>query len=104
MKQLSNFSALTFLCFALVHGHEIKALLLRILPSFVSHRLGERSARFKPDAARCSCVFKRREGEVVRVLSDSERVNTKLISLFQGILPVMSETVLSRGDSGSAVQ
>ncbi len=43
-------------------------------------------------------------GDVARVLSDPERMNKKLISLFQGILPVMSQTVLSQRDCGSAVE
>ncbi len=51
------------------------------------------------------CVFKLREwGEVARVLSDPERMNKKLISLSQGILPVMSQTVPSLRDCGSAVE
>lgn len=51
-------------------------------------------------------VFKLREGgeEVARVLSDPERMNKKLISLSQGILPVMSQTVPSQRDCGSAVE
>lgn len=41
---------------------------------------------------------------MARVLSDPERMNKKLISLFQGILPVKSETVPSQRDCGSAVE
>lgn len=53
------------------------------------------------------CVFKLRErggGDVARVLSDPERMNKKLISLSEGILPVMSQTVASQRDCASAVE
>lgn len=43
-------------------------------------------------------------GGVPLVLSDSERMNKKLISLFQGTLAVMSETVPSQRNCGSAVE
>ena len=49
------------------------------------------------------CVFKQRVGGG-GVLSDPERMNKKLISLFQGILPVMSDTVPSHRGCGSAVE
>lgn len=53
----------------------------------------------------CVCVFKPRVGGVLaRVLSDPERMNKKLISLSEGILPVMSQTVPSHRDCGSAVE
>lgn len=41
---------------------------------------------------------------VALVLSDSERMNKKLISLFQGTLAVMSETVPSQRNCASAVE
>lgn len=41
---------------------------------------------------------------MARVLSDPERMNKKLISLSQGILPAMSQTVPSQRDYGSAVE
>lgn len=39
-----------------------------------------------------------------RVLSDPKRMNKKLISFFQGIQPVMSQTVPSQRDCGSGVE
>ncbi len=42
--------------------------------------------------------------DVARVLSDPKRMNKKLISLFQGILAVMSQTGPSQRDCGSALE
>lgn len=56
------------------------------------------------------CVLKKKVcgggvcGGVPLVLSDSERMNKKLISLFQGTLAAMSETVPSQRSCGSAVE
>lgn len=54
------------------------------------------------------CVLKMKKnvggGGVPLVLSDSERMNKKLISLFQGTLAAMSETVPSQRSCGSAVE
>lgn len=41
---------------------------------------------------------------MARVLLDPKRMNKKLISLSQGILPVKSQTVPSQRDYGSAVE
>lgn len=53
----------------------------------------------------CVCVKEKSGGwGVPLVLSDSERMNKKLISLFQGTLAAMSETVPSQRNCGSAVE
>lgn len=87
---------LSFVCFALVCGVEMKEknssrrnynLSLTSLRKSVFDLSTSRESCLNPHClCMCMCVYKLREGDVARVLSDPERVNTKLISLFQGIL------------------